>query len=424
MTFMTTVFHRKTCRLCESAKVELAVPLAPIPLVDNYTPDADPSKNDEVYPVDLYMCLDCGHVQVLDVISSESLWSDDYTFHSGLAQAIVDHFDECAQTVVSRQAPAPGGLVFDIGSNDGTLLKAFKRLGFAVLGVDPVKPIAKKATEAGIETIPDVMTPALAARVRSERGPAAVITAFNVFAHSDDMASMAESIRSLLAPDGVFVFEASYLLDILDHLLLGTIFHEHMGHHSVKPLARFLKKHGMELIDVERSGMQGGSIMGTAQLIGGPRAVALSVGEILALEARRGLDRLETVKAFSARIQTLKGEIRTLVADCKRRGATIAGFGAARSNPTILSNFELWDDITFIVDDHPQKVNKFSPGRRIPVLPTSELYARKPDYVVILAWVHAKKIIATHKKYLEQGGRFVLCCPELLVIGANEAALS
>lgn len=421
---MTTVFHRKTCRLCESPNVELAVPLAPIPLVDNYTAENDPAKTDEVYPVDLYMCVDCGHVQVLDVISSDALWSDDFTFHSGQVQAIVDHLDECAQTVVRRHAPAPGGLVVDIGSNDGTFLKAFKKRGFRVLGVDPVKPIARKATAAGIETIADFITPGLAADIRAKHGAASVVTAFNVFAHSDDMAGMAESIRGLLAPDGVFVFEASYLLDIVDHLLLGTIFHEHMGHHSLKPLVRFLEKHGMQLIDVERSTMQGGSIMGTAQLIGGPRRADPSVAAILALEAERGLDRLETVKAFSARILKLKGEIRVLVDGWKSRGAVIAGFGAARSNPTLLSNFDLWDDISFIVDDHPQKVNKFSPGRRIPVRPTSELYTRKPDYVFILAWVHAKKIIATHKRYLEQGGRFVLCCPELQVIGAKEAALS
>lgn len=420
---MTTIFHRKTCRLCESPKVELAVPLAPIPLVDNYTATANPAEKDEVYPVDLYMCVDCGHVQVLDVVSSDSLWSDDFTFHSGQVQAIVDHLDECAETVVRRHSPAPGGLVVDIGSNDGTFLKAFKRRGFRVLGIDPVKPIAAKATAAGIETLPEFVTPELSRKIRAERGSAAVVTAFNVFAHSDDMAGMAQSIRCLLAPDGVFVFEASYLLDIVDHLLLGTIFHEHMGHHSVKPLVQFLQKHGMQLIDVERSAMQGGSIMGTAQLIGGPRSVDPSVKAILDLEAKRGLDRLETVKAFSARIGKLKAEIRTLIDGCKRRGATIAGFGAARSNPTLLSNFDLWDDISFIVDDHPQKVNKFSPGRRIPVLPTAELYNRKPDYVFILAWVHAKKIIASHSKYLEQGGRFVLCCPELQVIGAKEAAL-
>lgn len=416
---MPTIFHRKTCRLCESPNVELAVPLAPIPLVEKYTTEKDQDKKDDVYPVDLYMCRDCGHVQLLDVVSSDSLWGDDFTFHSGQAQAIVDHLEECAQTIVRRNSPAPGGLVVDVGSNDGTFLRAFQRRGFRVLGIDPVRPIAQKAAAAGIETLPEFITPDLARRIREKHGPAAVVTAFNVFAHSDDMAGMAESIRALMAPDGIFVFEASYLLDILDHLLLGTIFHEHMGHHSVKPLVQFLKKHGMQLIDVERSTMQGGSIMGTVQLIGGPRPVSPSVAEILDLEAKRGLDRIETVKAFSSRIAGLKAEIGALVADIKRRGATIAGFGAARSNPTLLANFDLWDEIDFIVDDHPQKVNKFSPGRRIPVLPTEELYKRKPDYVFILAWVHAKKIIAAHRKYLEQGGRFVICCPELRVIGAG-----
>ncbi len=415
-------YHRQTCRLCESKNVEMVVPLAPIPLPDKYVTKDQLNKPFELFPVDLYMCHDCGHVQLLDVINPDVLWDRDFSYHSGQTPGIIEHFEDITEKIVCRYNPAANSLIFDVGSNDGSMLQCFKKRGFRVLGIDPAKEIAQKATDAGIETLPEMFTPDLARKIKEKYGPASVIMAFNVFAHADDMSGMAESIHHLLAPEGVFLFEVQYLMDIIDHMLLGTIFHEHLCHHSVKPMMQFLRRHGMELIDVERVTIQRGSIIGTAQLIGGPRPVSPSVERLLALEKERGLDRPETIKQFANRLAQLKQQAQGLIAQWKRDGATVAAYGAARSGPTFIAQLGLGDVISFIVDDHPQKVHKYSPGHRIPVIPTEELYKRMPDYVVILAWIHAKKIIAANRKYLEQGGHFVVCCPEVQVIGQKQAA--
>lgn len=413
------IIHKDTCRLCSSRDLQCAVKLAPIPLAEKYT-ISDQESDKDWYPVDLYMCRDCGHVQLLDVIDPEKLW-DDYTYHSGQTKGIVDHFEDVAENLISRYKPHPGSLVVDVGSNDGSLLRSFKRRGYRVLGIDPAREIARKATESGIQTLPELLTTDLADRIRLKHGPAAVVTAFNVFAHADDMNGMAESIRRMLAPDGVFQFEAQYLLDILDKMLLGTIFHEHMSHHSLKPMKQFLERHGMEIIDVERVTIQMGSIIGTAQLLGGSRPVLASVGELLALEAQRRLDHFETVRQFGERLDSLSRQVGELIANWRQRGATVAGYGAARSGPTLIVQFGLGEVIKYIFDDHPQKVHKYSPGHGIPVVPTAELYTRKPDYTIILAFLHAKKIITANRKYLEEGGHFVVCCPEVQVIGAEAA---
>ena len=144
--------------------------------------------------------------------------------------------------------PPRGSLVVDIGSNDGSLLLPFKEAGHRVLGIDPAREIAAQATRAGIETIPEVVSLRLARELRERHGAAHVVCMFNAFAHADDLGEVADSIRTLLAPDGVFVFEAQYLLDVIDGVLIATIFHEHMSHHSVKPLIGFLERHGLELI--------------------------------------------------------------------------------------------------------------------------------------------------------------------------------
>lgn len=412
--------RRDSCRLCDSEQVEMVAALRPTLLPERYVDSPDDTSASERYPVDLYMCRSCGHVQLLDVIDPSCLWSG-YTYHSAQNQSTLDHFEEVAERVVTGFGQSRG-MAVDIGSNDGSLLRCFQRRGLTALGIDPAEEIAARAMSAGVETIPQVVSLELAQRIRRDRGPAAVVTAFNVFAHTDDMAEMAASIHALLADDGLFVFEVSYLLDIVEKFLLGTIFHEHLCHHSLIPLEQFLRRHGMEIIDVDRVDVQGGSLVGVAQRSGGPRPIAATVAALREQELKRELNQPAGVRAFGDQLQRLQRSTSELVADWRARGASIAGYGAARSGPTLLAQFDLGGVIECIFDDHFQKVNKFTNGDRIPVVPTDELLRRQPDYVFILAWIHATPIIQKNLEYLRRGGRFVVCCPEVRVIDLEEAS--
>jgi 2-polyprenyl-3-methyl-5-hydroxy-6-metoxy-1,4-benzoquinol methylase len=412
------VHHRQTCRLCDSRHVELVVKLEPIPLSENYCDDSATGKRAARYPVDLYMCADCGHVQQLDVVDSASLW-ESYTYYSGEAKGMPEHFNQVATKLLAEYQPPIGSLVIDIGSNDGSLLRPFKSAGRRVLGIDPAREIARLATACGIETIPELISLELAKRVREERGAAHIVCMFNAFAHADNMGEVADSIRTMLASDGVFVFEAQYLIDIIDRMLIATIFHEHMSHHSVKALVAFLDAHGLQLIDAERAPIQHGSLIGVVQHRNGKREVKPSVQQLLDLEASRRLDSIETLKRFGERIAQQRQRTLELVSTWRRKGESVAGYGAARSGPTLISQLGLTDVIEWIADDHPQKVHKYSSGDGIPILPTAELCKRMPAYTVILAWVHAQKIIETNREYLDRGGRFVVLCPETRVVGQD-----
>jgi SAM-dependent methyltransferase len=413
-----TVSHRQTCRLCDSKNVERVVSLQPIPLSENYSTDRNLAANAPRYPVDVYMCGGCGHVQHLDVIDPKDLW-DSYTYYSGDAKGMPEHFQQVSEKIIRKCNPPPDSLVIDIGSNDGSLLKPFKQAGLRVLGIDPATEVAQRANDSGIPTIPSLMSLDLARLIREEHGPAQVICAFNVFAHADDLGEMVESVRVMLASDGLFFFEAQYLLDIIDGVLIATIFHEHMSHHSVKPLVKFLERHGLELIAVERAGIQHGSLIGTVQLKGGQRSVEDSVKQLLALEADRHLGELQTLRDFDAKVKQLRDRTVSLVATWKKQGAKIAGYGAARSGPTLISQLGLAGAIEYIVDDHPQKVGKYETGDGILVVPISELCKKMPDYTVILAWVHSQKIIDSNQEYLDKGGHLVVLCPQTRIVGKN-----
>lgn len=409
------VAHRDTCRLCDSKDVKLVVKLNPVPLAEKYTSSSEEARKAPKFPIDLYMCTDCAHVQLLDVIDSTDLWSD-YTYHSGQTKGIVQHFQDVSQKIISKFSPKPGSLVIDIGSNDGTLLRCFKNAGYKVHGIDPAKEIAEKATASGIETTPALFTSEVARKIKEKYGTASVITAFNVYAHADNLGDMTDGIRALLADEGVFVFEVQYLMDIVDKVLIGTIFHEHMSHHSLKPMIQFLNTHDLELIDAERVTIQKGSIIGVAQRKGGPRQVSPVVGEMLKLEEQCNLDKLIVMEDLNQRIEKNREVARNLVKEWKDKEYTVSGYGAARSGPTLMAQFEFEDAIEYIFDDHPQKVNRFSPGNGVPVVPTAELMKKKPDVVIILAWIHARAIIEKSNDYLNAGGKFVVCTPDVRVI--------
>ena len=412
------VYKREKCRLCNSSDVVLAVPMNPIPITEKYLDEDNLSEDFDLYNIDLYLCNDCGHVQIFDIIDPLVLW-DNYSFRSSQVQTMVEHLHGIAKDTISNFSISKNGLAVDIGSNDGTLLQEYKKHGMSVLGIDPAKSIAEEAIDAGIPTIIDFFKPETADLIVREHGKAEVVTCFNAFAHADNLNELAKGIQKILSPEGIFVFEVQYLADLIDDMLLGAIIHEHLSHHSLKPMAAFLNRNEMELISVSHNSYQGGSIVGIAQLKGSKRQIDKSVSEMIEKEITYGYDSLPKIKSLSDRLISLKTKLGQLIVEWHSKGKILAGYGAARSGPTLIAQLGIGKDIEFIVDDHPQKVNRYTPGDKIKVLPTEKLLERMPEYTVILAWVHSKKIVRDNVEYLERGGNFVVCCPDILVITKN-----
>ena len=406
---------RDNCRLCESKKLELVVPLLPTPVAEKYL-EKNELKNEELFcPLDLYMCLSCGHVQLLDIVEPNFLYSN-YTYSSGRSKGLVNHFKEYAEQVCKKFNPTENSLVIDIGSNDGTLLKFFKDHNLRVLGIDPANEIALKASSEGIKTIPKFFDQNLAKEIVKEHGKAKIITANNAFAHMDNLKEIMQGVKILMKEDSIFVFEISYLLDVIEKVLLGTIFHEHHSYHSIKPLKKFFDNFDMELIDITRNNIQGGSLVGVVQFKKGKYKIDNSVQETLMIEQKKKIDEVETLKVFAKDLDITKQKVKSLFNEIVQQKKVIAGFGAARSGTTLITQMQIGNMIEYMVDDNETKQGKYSPGDHILVKPTDYIYESMPDYLVILAWVHSKNIISNHQKYLEMGGSFIVCFPELKVI--------
>lgn len=408
-------YHRKTCRLCESPQVELVVKMTPCPPVDAFITAAQLTDPQPAFPMDLYLCHACGHGQLLDVVSPKLLFGT-YIYTTASSPGLVDYFRDYAKSVCGQLHLAPGALALDIGSNDGTLLSFVKQHGLRVLGVDPAREIAASATARGIETLPEFFNSTVAQRIRSERGPVNLVTANNVFAHSDFLGDMADGIRLLLAPDGVFVFEVSYLLDIVDSMIFDVIYHEHLSYHSVKPLQRFMHRHGLHLFRIERTPSKGGTLRCFVQLAGGPRPEDPSINQLLKLEEDYGLYRPATYQRFTDRINHAKQQVQAALATPQFNGKTIAGYGASATATVLTYQFDLGPVLSMVVDDNPIRQNRYSPGHHTPIVSSQTLLERQPAGVVILVWRYAEMIMQRNAAYQQRGGQFIIPLPQLRVV--------
>lgn len=414
------VTRRDRCRLCGSRHLELVLPIAASPIADAYVPRERLGESQDAYPLDLYLCGACGHVQNIDVVDPEILFRD-YLYVTSSSLGLVEHYRRYADDFVAHFDVRPGSLALEIGSNDGSLLGFFKAKGLRVLGVDPARRIAEAATARGIPTLPEFFGSALAEGLRKTHGPAAVIAANNVFAHADNLEDIVVGIRTLLDVDGVFIFEVSYLPDIVDRFLFDTVYHEHVSYHSIVPLVRFFDRLGLRLFDVQRIGSKGGSIRGFVQLAtGGRRPVTSRVRDMIAEEERRHFAGAAVYRDFSAEIAKRKAAVAAVVDDVLASGRTVAGYGASTTVTTLMWHFELTEKLEFLADDNPLKQGLFAPKCHVPVVPSEELYSRRPDYVVILAWNYAAPIIERHQRYIAGGGTFVVPLPDIKLISMTQ----
>lgn len=407
---------RTQCRLCDAAHLEQILALGETPLANELVRSEERGRVQDRFPLNIWRCLACGHVQLLDVVDPERLFRQ-YVYVSATSPVFVEHLRRYAESTARWAGLAPGSRVVEIGSNDGTLLRCFKELGMRVLGIDPARALAERATQAGLETLPEFFTLPLAKRLRQQGVDASLVAANNVFAHADDLTGIAEGVAHLLTPDGLFVFEVSYWLDVVERGLFDTIYHEHLSYHAVKPLVAFFHRHGLEMIDAIRVDSQGGSLRGIVQLKGAGRPRHARVEALAALEESRGLYDPSTYRRLAETIRRQKAALVDVLTRLKAQGKRIAGFGVPAKATTLMFHFGIGPEmLDYLVDDNPLKQGLYSPGHYLPIRSASALAnGSRPDYLLILAWNFAESIIGKHGAFREAGGRFIVPLPTLTI---------
>jgi|SRR3989344_719299 len=402
------------CRACDSKNITTFLELGPTPIPNGFIAKVDLSKPEKFYPLDVCFCSKCGMVQLSHVVDPQVMFGN-YVYVPSTSTTMVRHFDGLAKDASKRVDLEPGNLVVDIGSNDGTLLKAFRSRGATILGIDPATNLAVLANEQGIPTINKFFTKKLAKLLRQQHGRAKIISATNVVAHVDDLHDFFEGVNTLLDEGGQFVMEFPYLVNLIKGREFDTIYQEHLSYLSVSPLLGLLRQHGLNLVSPKLYRVHGGSMRVYATK--GKAAEDKEIQRFVVKERREGMLKEETYLDFQRAVARVRNNLNEQLYRLRNLDMMVAGYGASAKGNILLNYCRIGrETIPFIVDSIPYKQGKFTPGTHIPILPEDQLLVRQPDVTLLLAWNFADEIVAKQKEYIKKGGRFVRPIPVLELI--------
>ncbi len=405
---------KKECRICGSSHLTKFLDLGEQPLANAFV-SAIPVAQEPFYPLQVYFCDECNHVQLCHVVDKEELFSQYVYFTSHMPTP--QHFVEYAKNVTKRfRLKRNEDLVVEIGSNDGLLLSAFLPEGIRILGVDPARNIAEAAEDRHVPTIVDFFGEKCARRILASHGKAKVIIGNNVVAHIDDKHDLMRGVTALLAEDGVFVFEAPYLVDMFENLAFDTIYHEHVCFLAIRPLQRLCSQFGLEIFDVELQETQGTSIRVFAAR-SGTRKVMPTVADLVKKEISLGMDSIDAYTRLAERIAASKEKLLRLLSELKAQGKRIAGYGAPAKGNTLLNYFKIGTGtLDYLTEELPTKIGSYSPGMHIPVVDVREARKDPPDYFLMLAWNYKDKILQKEAEYRSKGGKFIIPIGDMQII--------
>jgi SAM-dependent methyltransferase len=360
--------------------------------------------------LDVYFCKDCYTVQLLDIVSPSILFKNYYHYVTGANIPMVEHFREMAAGILDKFHFTDDSLVVDIGSNDGTLLSGFVQKGFSnVLGIEPATNIAEMANENGIRTLNDFFNERTANETAASFGNASIITATNVFGHVDDLENFVKGVRNLLSDEGVFIIEVPHVVEMIKKLEFDTIYHEHLSYFSLTSLDNLFKRHGMAVVDVEKTDVHGGSIRVFVQK---SHKESERVKDFLKSEKEFGIDKIETYEKFSRDVEMLRENLIETLINLKKQGFRIVGYGASAKGNVLTNYCKIGPDvIEYISDTTPLKQGRYTPGMHIPVVNEERFHKDNADYAIILAWNYTDRILEKEKEFRKRGGKFIIPVP-------------
>lgn len=405
-----------SCRLCGGSGLTVFLELGTLPLANALRRAEELGTPEETFPLNVGLCESCGLVQLTETVSPKRLF-EDYPYFSSYSDTMVESAAALVQKLVRERSLDEQSFVVEPASNDGYLLQFYRDRGIPILGVEPAANIAAYAEERfGIPTIVRFFDASLAAELVGEGRRADVIHANNVLAHVPDPNGFVEGVQLLLADEGLFVVEVPHVYELIMGSAYDTIYHEHVSYFSALALKELFARHGLEITDVERIPIHGGSLRVFAERATG-RKEPPSVARLVEEERRLGVDTVRFYEGFETSVTTHKEILRSLLDEHRFRGKSIAAYGASAKGTILLNACGIGPEtLSYVVDRSPVKQGKFLPGSELPIFPPERLIEDRPDIVLLLAWNFADEILAQQADYRRGGGRFLLPVPEPRVV--------
>jgi NDP-4-keto-2,6-dideoxyhexose 3-C-methyltransferase len=414
---------RNTCRVCDGS-------LDPIlSLGEQYVSDFPKPEQTDAYkaPLELVLCRRCRLLQLKHTVPPEQMYRN-YWYRSGTNQTMRDALADVANKAETLIHLHPGDSVLDIGCNDGTLLDSYKTGGVYKIGIDPAQNMAQYSRKVTDKTIVALFS-AEAIRAESElvAHKPKIVTSIAMFYDLEDPNKFVSDIKSIMHLDGLWIIQMSYLPLMLKTNELGNICHEHLEYYSLHSLEYLLDIHGFEIVDIEMNDINGGSLRAyirnrkaDPELFGDSTYRALAqerVKKIREEEQKMGLTERQPYEEFAMRVERIKNDTNSFIADICDRGKTVYVYGASTKGNTVLQYFGLDSErIVAAAERNPDKFGRVTVGSNIPIVSEADARDAKPDYFLILPWHFLDEFMRREHDYLVAGGRFIVPFPYFTLI--------
>jgi NDP-4-keto-2,6-dideoxyhexose 3-C-methyltransferase len=368
-------------------------------------------------PLRLVKCMGagdvCGLLQLKHSYDLGEMYGENYGYRSGINASMVAHLHGKVKKILSLVKLSDDSLVIDIGSNDSTTLQGYPAGKHTLVGIDPTGVKFHSYYPPHIQLIPDFFS---AAKVKEAFGQrrAAIITSFSMFYDLEDPLAFMREIADVLADDGIWVFEQSYMPTMLSQNAYDTVCHEHLEYYDLKQVQWMAGRVGLKVVDVELNDVNGGSFSVVAAKQASSRRPSVRVDELLAREQELHLNTLEPYRAFERRVIQSREELLNFLGQAKRANKRVVGLGASTKGNVILQYCGITTvQIGEIGEVNTDKYGAFTPGSLIPIVPQEDVLKSKPDYLIVFPW-HFKAFFEQQEKL--KGMSLVFPLPRLEIV--------
>jgi len=371
--------------------------------------------------LELVKCQKCDLVQLGHSFDLNLMYGQNYGYRSGLNGSMVRHLNDKVQRLLKIVDLEDGDLVVDIGSNDGTTLRAYPDRNLEFVGIDPTGSKFKAYYPSDVRLIPDFFSAALVKK-ECKKSQAKVVTSFSMFYDLEDPVAFMKDVESLLHPQGIWVFEQSYLKSMLDTTSYDTICHEHLEYYGVKQIHNMAEQAGLKILTVDFNDVNGGSFSIVAAKKDSPLVQNKKLlEEILNNEEKSGLYSIATFDAFAQRVVAHKKFVKNFFSWAQAERKRVIGYGASTKGNVLLQYCGITGtEMPCIAEVNEDKFGSFTPGSLIPIVSEAAAHRMNPDYFFVLPWHFKAGILARESAFQKKGGRFIFPLPEFNILPIDE----
>ena len=403
---------RHKCRLCNQPNLIEIFNLNPTPPANQFIKK---KENQEYIPLDICLCNDCKHIQLLEIIDPKILYQN-YFYLSSTSSTMVKHLCESVDYFIDYLDINKTDNILEIGSNDGTIIQYLLNKNFTnVIGIDPAKNIK---TLNNLPIICDFFSSKKYEYFLNNYGKFKLIFGFHCCAHIENNQDVFKTVFDLLEDNGVFVMEIGYFYDVFKNKTFDTIYHEHIDYYTCTSIKNYCDKNNVILFNVKKTKIQGGSIqfficknVNTKYSKNNNK-----INKLLLNEKKSGIFDIEHHISWFNNINEIGINLNLLLDNIKKNNYKIAGYGASAKSTTFLHQFKIHNILEYIIDDNIYKIDHFSPGLHIPIKPITELQNNKVNYILILSWNFRNEIIKKLKQYTKYNIKIIIPFPNIKII--------